>query len=380
MVAGLVVLGGALIVSALLAWNLRLFRVAPPALTDGPFLSILIPARNEALGIERTVRSACAQRYPHVEVVVLDDASTDSTGAILDRLAVGMERLRSVPGEPLPPGWAGKAWACWQLGSRHARGEWVLFVDADVHLEPDAVGRALAAAHQARVDFVSAFPRELVASPGEALLVPLIYLLLLSYLPLALIRRVSMPAMSAGCGQLMLARRRAYLEAGGHAAVPATLHDGIMLARRMKQQGFAVGVFDGQDIAACRMYHGFRATWRGFARNAYEALGSPGALAVIVGLNAALFVLPFVAWPGALIGDARGAAVVWGLSAAVALAIRTVLTTRFGGPRWTIAATPLAVALMIAIQVHSYLNHVMGRSIVWRGRSYPGAVPTRRNR
>ena len=377
--AGLAVLIGLLGVAVLVAWNLRLFRRAPAPLADGPGVSVLIPARDEAAGIEGTVRAACAQRYPGVEVVVLDDGSTDGTGAILERLRAELSRLRVVHGDPLPSGWAGKAWACWQLGSQHAHREWLLFVDADVRLAPDAVGRALAVARRDELAFASAFPRQLMESAGEALLIPLIYLVLLSYLPMALIRRVPVASLSAGCGQFMLARRDAYLATDGHRAIRATLHDGIMLARRMKAARLPVGVFDGRDLAACRMYAGLAATWRGFSRNAYEALGSPLALAGMVALNGGLFVLPFAVFAWRLAGDSEaGGAHVWGLAVAVALAIRGVLGARFGAPAWTLLATPLAVALMIAIQLHSYLNHVTGRSVMWRGRAYPGAAPGRK--
>lgn len=369
------VLGGVAAVCLLAAWNLRLFRLAPAPGGSAPPVSILIPARNEAATIERAVRSACAQTAPEVEVVVLDDGSTDATGEILERLARELPRLRVVAGRALPSGWAGKAWACWQLARRHARHPWFLFVDSDVRLQPDAAARMLAAASAERSDFVSAFPRQSTPTPGEALLVPLIYLVLLAYLPMALIRRDPHPSLSAGCGQLMLARRNAYLASGGHGAVRATLHDGIMLARRMKAGGFGIGVLDGRDLATCRMYAGLGGAWRGFSRNAYEALGSPAALAAMVGLNAVLFVLPFVAFPLALAAGETSAATLWGAAAGAVLALRTALAVRFGSPAWIVAATPLAVGLLIGLQIHSFINHATGRPVVWRGRAYPGAVP-----
>lgn len=362
---------------ATLAWsNLRLFRPAPPPFADAPAVSILIPARDEARGIEAAVRAACAQRAAPVEVVVLDDDSTDGTTEILARLEGELPPLRVVRGSPLPAGWAGKAWACWQLASEHARGEWLLFVDADVRLEPEAAARALAAARVDAADFVSGFPRQHTPTAGEALIVPLVYLVLLCYLPMALVRRVAMPSLSAGCGQLMLVRRTAYLAADGHRAIRTTLHDGIKLARRMKACGHPIALFDGGDLAACRMYAGFGATWRGFSRNAYEALGSPAALGVMIALNGGLFVLPFLALPAALLsGGLSSTSAIWALAVAVVLALRTRLAARFGSPLWTVAATPVAVALMIALQLHSYFNHCTGRPVVWRARTYPGAAP-----
>jgi Glycosyl transferase family 2 len=374
-ILALAVLLGLVGVAALVAANLRIFRPAPPALPDPPPVSILIPARDEAAGIEAAARAACAQTTPEGEVVVLDDGSTDGTAEILARLAAELPRLRVVAGAALPPGWAGKAWACWQLASRHARHDWLLFVDADVRLAPAAAARALAAARAQDAVFVSAFPRQETKTAGEALLVPLVYLVLLAYLPMALIRRHPMPSLSAACGQFMLVERAAYLAAGGHQAVPATLHDGLKLARRMKAAGFPVGLFDGGDIATCRMYAGFRATWRGFARNAYEALGSPAALATMVVLNGAFFVLPFVALPVVILTGAGAVATAsWGAAAALALGIRTALAVRFGVPAWTVLATPVAVASMIGIQLHSSVRHATGRPVVWRARAYSSAV------
>lgn len=359
-----------LAVGAVVTKNLTVFRRAPAAARRPSPVSILLPVRNEADGIEAAVRAACAQTAPG-EVVVLDDESTDATPAILARLERELPRLRVVRGRPLPSGWAGKAWACWQLASEHARHGWLMFVDCDVRLAPDAAARALAVARAQDAAFVSAFPRQLTLTMGETLVVPLIYLVLLAWLPLWLVRRVALPSFVAGCGQLMLVARGAYLAADGHRAIRATRHDGLILARRMKAVGAAVGVFDGSDIATCRMYAGFTATWQGFARNAYEALGSPAALATMVVLNGALFVLPFLALPWTLAVSGLGiAAVAWAGAAAITLAIRAALARRFGAPAWTTLATPLAVTLMLAIQVQSYINTVRRRPVTWRARIY----------
>lgn len=375
-VLGLGVLVGLLGISANVVANLRRFRVAPVPAAEPAFVSILIPARDERAGIEIAVRAACAQRGVTVETVVLDDGSTDGTGEILARLGPELPSLRVATGTALPPGWAGKSWACWQLATEHARGDWLLFVDADVRLELEAAARAVALARAESADFVSAFPREITGTAGEALLVPLIHLVLLSYLPMGLIRTKPMPSLSAGCGQFMLVRRHAYLEADGHRAVRGSLHDGIKLARRMKATGHSITVFDGSDIATCRMYAGFRAAWRGFSRNAYEAMGSPSALAAMIALNAGFFVLPFVALPISLVGDGlTTTSALWAAAAALALGIRTALAARFGAPAWTVVATPVAVLLMIGIQLRSFFNHCTGRPVVWRTRAYSGTGP-----
>ncbi len=373
---GVVVLAGVVLVVALAAWNLTLFRLAPAAVPASTAVSILIPARDEAAGIEAAVRAACAQRLVPVQVLVLDDGSTDDTPAILAGLARELPALRVIAGAPLPPGWTGKAWACWQLAAEHARSPLLCFVDADVRLADDAVARALARAGETGAHFVSAFPREVVGTVGEALLVPLIHLVLLSYLPLARLRRDPRPALSAGCGQFMLVPRAAYLAADGHRALRRSLHDGIQLARRLKARGHPIDVFDGSDLATCRMYRGFAASWRGFGRNAYEALGSPLALATMTVLNAGLFIAPFVGAPVGLVrGEPGGLALA--VAAALVVGLRLRLATRFGHPRWIALATPVAVALMIALQAWSFWNHLTGRAVVWRARAYPGRAAGR---
>jgi hypothetical protein len=124
------------------------------------------------------------------------------------------------------------------------------------------------------------------------------------------------------------------------------------------------------------MYRGFPETWRGFARNAYEALGSPGTLGTMTALNLGLFVLPFAgaAWVWTVDGTAV-ARLAWTTAAGLVLGTRVALRGRFGGPLWMVAATPLAVLLMVGIQIHSFLAHVTDRPMVWRSRVYRGAAP-----
>jgi hypothetical protein len=370
MTLALIVLAALAGVAAMVGANLNVFRPAPAGARTGPVVSVVIPARDEEATIEAAVHAAYGQ--PGVaEVIVLDDGSTDRTPAILAALAAARPALRVIAGEPLPAGWAGKSWACWQAASRHATAPWLLFLDADVRLKPGAVARLLAAARDQGATFLSGFPRQITGTVGEALIVPLIHLVLLAYLPMRLVRQSRLPALSAGCGQLMLVERAAYLAAGGHGADRASLHDGIKLARRMKAAGAPVALVDATDLARCRMYAGFAATWRGFSRNAYEALGSPPALATMLTLNAALFVLPFVALPWTLaVAGASPVAAAWAGAAGLVVLLRAGLAARFRAPWWTAAATPVAVLLMLGIQLHSFANHCLGRPVVWRARAY----------
>ncbi|MCA9286740.1 MAG: glycosyltransferase, partial [Phycisphaerales bacterium] len=148
-----------------------------------PLVSVCIPARNEATNIESCVRSVFKQTYAPIEVLVYDDQSTDATPEILLRLAAEDARLVRVPTEPLPPGWNGKQWGCDRMG-RIAKGEWLLFTDADVRLDEACVARTLGEAVARGCDLLSTFPRQVLGTVGEALLVPMIHFVLFSYLPM----------------------------------------------------------------------------------------------------------------------------------------------------------------------------------------------------
>jgi glycosyltransferase involved in cell wall biosynthesis len=300
-------------------------------------------------------------------LVVLDDGSTDDTAARVQALQSD-PRLRLVGGGPLPPGWAGKAHACAQLATA-AHGEWLLFLDADTSHEPDLVARAMSDGVESGADLLSSFPRQEIGSVGEALTVPFIYWVLFTLLPIRGVWERPEPALVAACGQLLLARRSAYEATGGHSAIAGSLHDGLHLARLFKSSGRMVRLADLSPWVRCRMYRGSAECWNGFTRNAYQAIGSPVALAFIIMLEALLFAAPF----GFLL---MGVATEWPLwswivlaQALVLLGIQVSLRQRFGYPWLTVALHPIGVAALIAIQVASALRSLTGRAGEWKGRS-----------
>ena len=350
-------------------------RIAPPA---GTGVSILIPARNEAAAIERSMRNALASTGVDVEVRVLDDDSTDDTAAIVARVAADDVRatLRRAP--PLEPGWAGKQRACALLAA-DARHDVLMFVDVDVALAPDAAATAAGLLlSDPRLGMVSGFPRELAVSVAERLVVPFIHVLLVGYLPMDRMRRSTSPAYGAACGQWIVARRDAYRRVGGHAAAPLSRHDGTVLPRLFRAAGFGTDVFDGGDVARCRMYDGLATVWRGFAKSPGEGMATWGALpvwTVLIGLGhvapAAWLVAGCVvgrpAWIGAgAVGSAAG------------FALRALLVARLGQSRLGALLHPLGAALLLANQWWSLLRNAAGRTSEWRGRRYVAATSGKR--
>ncbi len=339
--------------------NLRRYRT-PAACPGVPKLSVLVPARNEAANIGSAVRAILASRDVDVELIVLDDGSTDATPAIL----AGIEdpRLRVATGAGLPPGWCGKQHACASL-ARLATHELMVFVDADVCLAPDALSRMAGYMARHGVALASGFPRQITRSWSEILLLPLIHFLLLGYLPLAQMQRRSAPGLGAGCGQLFIARAADYARAGGHGAIRASLHDGLTLPRAFRRAGLMTGLFDASRFAECRMYTDAAGVWEGLTKNATEGMAKPAALPVWTVLLAGGAILPvalLLAHPGVLAGAACAC---W-------LATRLLLAWRFRQPVVSAVLHPVGIAALLALQWAALIRAAAGRPATWRGRAY----------
>ncbi|MDO9707585.1 glycosyltransferase [Paracraurococcus lichenis] len=326
---------------------------------DG-LVSVLIPARNEAANIEACLHAVLASRGVAVEVVVIDDGSTDGTAGIVERLAAADPRVRLIAAPPLPPDWTGKVHACARLAEA-ARGDWLLFIDADVRLAPGAAAAMAAHARAKDLAMVSGVPRQVIGSLGEALTVPGINFLLLGYLPGGGRAESRRADLAAACGQLVLCNRRAYEAIGGHGAVRGVLHDGLALARRFRAEGHRTEVVDGAPLATCRMYRGFRESWAGFLKNAREGMATPLGLPVwTVMLGGAHL------WPWALLPSAQAF-----LSIALMLALRAAITLRVREPWWTVPLHPFGMLVALAIQWWALARWAVGKPAGWKGRAYP---------
>jgi hypothetical protein len=363
----------ALVPALLTAANLRHFTRAPRPAPDAPppRVSVLVPARNEAAGIERTCRGVLASRGVDLELVVLDDDSRDATAAIVEALAAADPRVRLVRGRPLPAGWCGKQHACSQLADAAGR-DILLFLDADVTVDPEAIARGCAFLESSRADLVSGFPLQLTGSFLDWLLLPLIHFVLLGFLPLAASRRENAAGMGAGCGQFFITRRDAYARAGGHAAIRASLHDGIKLPRAYRRAGLRTDVFDATDIATCRMYARNIDVWRGLSKNATEGIGSPGTILPFTLLLGGGQVLPVVLLACGVAGGWRGWPA-WGIAAcclavACSFAPRLFEAVRFGQSLASSLVHPLGVAVFLCIQWVALARRLLGLQTSWRGR------------
>ncbi len=364
LVVVLLALGPALLFLA----NLRRYRPPPEAVPGvRPYVSVLVPARDEERSIGAAVRSILASEGVNLEVVVLDDHSSDATASIVQVLAAGDARVRLERSPPLPEGWNGKQHACHVLAG-HARHDLLVFVDADVRLAPDALARMAAFLARSGADLVSGVPRQETGTLAEMLVVPLVHFVLLAFLPMGRMRRSTHPAYAAGIGQLFLARRDAYVQAGGHAAIRASRHDGLTLPAAFRRAGLATDLFDATGLATCRMYRSWREVVSGFAKNADEGLGRPMLLLPASALLLGGQVLPFVLVP---VAAATGSGATLGLALAAALLAllpRLWSRRRFHVPLAGALLHPVGVILLIGIQWYALALRLAGRRVAWKAR------------
>jgi len=349
----------------------------PPALeapASGPRVSVLVPARDEELNIAECVSSLLAQDYGNFEVVVLDDHSSDGTWGELQRLMASSRggRLRIVKGEPLPEGWHGKAWACQQLAGQ-ASGDLLLFTDADTRHRPDALRRAVAAMGSSRSDMLSLTPAQELGSFGEGLVVPLVYHILFSYLPIGQVRASRSPAFCYAIGQFILFRREAYLKIGGHRSVCRNIVEDVWLCKKVKRAGGSVAAFNGTDAVSCRMYRGFRDVWSGFSKNLFAGLGNSAlGLFALMGMVVLLYLVPWGFIVAALLRGELSLAGFWIPVAQVVLAVfsRMIISVKFRQPLWPGLLHALSQVVLILIALNSFRQTAIGGGPVWKGRNY----------
>jgi chlorobactene glucosyltransferase len=342
---------------------------------DAPSLSIVVPARNEERNIETCVRSLVTQIGTDVEVIVVDDRSTDATRAVLRHLQHEFPQLQVIDGEPLPDGWVGKPWACAQ-GASHARGAWLLFTDADSRHEPHASVSTLAFARATRSDAITIMTGQDMLTLGEQASLPAILgLVVFATGTLESVNDPRRPDRALANGQYVMIARDAYEALGGHAAVRGEIVEDIEFARRLKRDGrFRLLVAEGTQLVHVRMYRSLRELWDGFTKNMYlAARGNVAALAGGTLFCASLSVLPPLLalasarkrdWPAAL--EALGVTgVVIGMAAYGADYVSM--------PRRIAVYTPFGIAMFGAIALNSTRRALTGAGFAWRGRTY-GAI------
>ncbi|MFM7597665.1 MAG: glycosyltransferase [Actinomycetota bacterium] len=365
---------GALTASVLTAHtaiNMRMIRrPRDEAVTIDERVSVLLPARNEANRITPTLRALLAQEgLPNLEILVLDDGSTDGTGDVVRQVVGTDPRVKVIdgPDDPPPPGWLGKSWACHRL-SQEATGDVLVFVDADVDLTPRAIASTIHHMRGAGLDLLSPYPRQVAVTPAERLTQPLIVWSWVTALPIRITERSHYPSMAAAIGQFLVVDARAYRISGGHTAVADMIIEDVGVLRALKRHGFKGAPADGSAVASCRMYESADDIYAGYTKSVWSVFQPAIAAYGLAGVMVGAYVAPPIF---ALVGPGRRARM-WGLTGYGAGVLgRYVVARRTGERVWPdVFAQPLSMAVFAGLIVESIRRHRAG-TLTWRGRAIP---------
>ncbi len=343
---------------------------------DAPLVSVVIPARDEEVNIERCVASVLSADYPRLEVIVVDDDSSDRTGEIARALASGDTRLRVIGNAPLPEGWFGKQWAC-RTGAEESRGSIILFADADTVHSSDLITRSVNAMRRREADLFTVAGKQEIVTFWEKLVQPQIFELMAIRFggSEAMTRSKSVDSKIAN-GQCIFVRRDVYDEMGGHALVKSHVADDLMMARRYFAAGKRVVAMLGLSQLSTRMYRSLGELIHGWGKNVFAAgidsapLGALGRFffPVMLPLAPLLRVIPALVLFAAIFAGVPAPLVIWAAIAQVCLLVwwLFIYTMIDESPAYALL-TPLGAAVVSWIFLRAV---VRGKRVSWKGREY----------
>ena len=337
-----------------------------------PFTSILIPARDEEANIAACLDSLRKQDYPNFEILVLDDNSSDDTVGIVEGIAAKDNRIRLIRGEILPEGWAGKPFACYQL-ARQARGSWLLFTDADTIHAPHMLRSMLTLALNLRPSMLSGFPRQLAASLPQKVAIPVLYFIIMSWLPLWWLQRSKKPKPSLAIGQFLLFPRDEYWRIGGHKAVMSKVMEDVWLGIEVSRHGGRHIAVDLSPVVSCNMYHNVGAMWEGFIKWVYSvAVMSPLVLAALMAAGYIFFLAPFYSLWNELfvLTTPTGWRAIIIFQVATIMLMRWMIDRHFKEPVISTVLHPVGFSFLFLSCLYAVYQRSVGAGFYWKKRLY----------
>jgi chlorobactene glucosyltransferase len=343
---------------------------------NGPLVSVIIPARNEARNIERCVRSVLSTTYPNLEVIVVDDHSSDGTGDIARRIAASDPRLGVVPAPDLPPGWFGKQWAC-ASGARMASGSLLCFTDADTTHAPDLLPRAVNEMRGRHADLLTVAGAQEMRGFWERIIQPQLFALLsVRYGGTEHVSRAKRPTDAIANGQFILVRRGTYTAMAGHELVRDLVAEDMAMAQEWVRGGRHIALLMGRDQLSTHMYSGYREAVSGWRKNMYAG-GRHAALGGRLGRALYPLILPLIpltalAPPAVLLlcaaGALSGAWLAWSaITYGVSVVYWALLYFWLRQPLWYALLYPLGSAVLLIIIGGAVRR---GRRVEWKAREY----------
>jgi len=319
--------------------------------------SILVPCRDEAENVSELVVTLSALDHPRIEVIFIDDNSTDETGELLREAITNRPHMKVISAAPLPGEWMGKPWALSQ-GLSQATHDYIVTVDANVRLEPDALSAMDSVLQRTGSDFLSPYPSQSAVTMSERLVQPLLQWTWMTTVPLRLAMRSSRPSLAVANGQFLIVKKSALIAVGGFAAIQSSVLDDIDLARALIRRGFRGGVCDGSKIASTRMYSSFSEIRAGYGKSMSTGFGGIFGSLVVAAVMAISGFLPFIY---SFFGSTMA-------TAALLLVVTSRVVSSISSRSLIIDSLlhPISTIVFIYLLIYSNFFH---SKIMWKGRS-----------
>tara|TARA_B100000686_G_scaffold349613_1_gene443427 strand:- start:654 stop:1847 length:1194 start_codon:yes stop_codon:yes gene_type:complete len=340
-------------------------------ISDSKLVSILIPARNEADVIESTIKSIINQSYKNYELIILDDNSSDSTKAIIQKHAKLNSKIELINGLSLPEGWLGKNWACHQL-SEKAEGEYILFMDADTILDKFILEDCVIALQKEKIDLLSLVPGRDTKLIADHAMKKIISWFIVCWLPMKLAINLNAPFLSATFGQFMLFKKSSFNDIGGFEAIKDNPVDDFQLGRNIKKNLFKWMLFDAAFRITTRTYNTNKDLISGYSKNIFPAVGYSISIFLVIFLILISFVLgstiPIILYALGILQNQQ--LILLCVSLLILLFISwEIVTIRFKYSIFTPFSFPLLISLILLLALRSFIDNVFYSS-TWKGRSY----------
>jgi chlorobactene glucosyltransferase len=368
-------------------WNLYILRKRKYQHVkdeDLPFVSVLVPARNEEPNIENILTSLAKQNYPNYEVIVLDDNSDDRTPEIINDVAAKYPVIKKIHGKPFDSkdGWTGKCFACKQLADE-AKGEYILFTDADTTHTPESLRNSMTIALSTGADMITLFPKMTMISFAEKLIMPMLWFTIMILLPFYFVDKRGFVKFSVGIGPFMLFKRSSYDAIGGHASVKSAIVEDVWLARKIKENRMLLVVKDGAEMLSVRMYRSFSEIWNGFSKNIFAGFEfSSFALFSVNILYFLLFFIPFLLLfiQLSLQFGSYNLLILTALQVVFLYIMRAAISARFRLGFLSTILHPLGALAIPVIALNSWRWIASGKGAKWKGRVYnPAGASSKEN-
>ena len=348
----------------------------PSALSGKALVSIAIPARNEEHFIQRCVASLIGQTYENIEILILDDNSTDNTAAMVASMQDKDPRVRIIQGKPLKDGWRGKLYAMQQL-FEECRGEYILFTDADTIHNPHSVEYGLGILINEQASMVSGYPRQEGKGLWAQMVVSAMLFNTVLYMPLRLQAKVQWAPFAMAIGQYLLLKRTVLEDIDGFSTISDVICDDVMLARACTRTGHKYVFADMKDALSCEMFPTFKSGFAGIERSITGVIDIKACMMPLVVLAALVLIacafapLAAVAMGIALLGNPALSPLPFLLLLSGTLLLFgswTATGLYHGFPLKVAIQGPIAFVLVVAMYLHGYYRKASGKGFMWKGR------------